>query len=344
MKNLAYTSIAIAGIITLLIVGESILVPFVFGLLLWFVARSIKNLLEKIPFVKRFFPKWITSLLVFGILILGVGFISKMLTSSISSLLTSYESYQNNLNVVLLNINSMLHIDIYESVESALGDFDFSSILSNIANSISGIFSETFMIILYTLFIFLEESNFKDKLVRMTASKESHDKMNTILQKVNSSVANYLRLKTLVSLLTGFLSYLALLFVGVDAPIFWAFLIFLLNYIPTIGSLIATLFPSIFCLVQFGELTPFVTVLIAVGVIQVVIGNVVEPRIMGKSLNLSPLATILALSLWGQIWGVVGMIISVPITVILVIILSQFEGARNIALLLSEKGELEEMS
>ncbi|MBL4709123.1 MAG: AI-2E family transporter [Flavobacteriales bacterium] len=344
MKNLAYTSISIAGILVLLYLGKGILIPFVFGLLLWFLARSLKNLFERISFVKKYFPKWITNLLVFGVLILGIGFVSKMLTSSISSLLTSYDSYQTNLTGVLENVNQYLHIDIFESMKSAMGSFNFSSILSEIANSISGVFSETFMIIIYTLFIFLEESSFKEKLVKIASSPENHERTNSILNKVNTSVGDYLRLKTLVSLITGFLSYIALIIVGVDAPIFWAFLIFLLNYIPTIGSLIATLFPAIFSLIQFGELAPFITVLVAVGSIQVIIGNIVEPRIMGKSLNLSPLATILALSLWGQIWGIVGMILSVPITVILVIALSQFKGSRNIALMLSEKGDVDEMT
>ena len=164
-----------------------------------------------------------------------------------------------------------------------------------------------------------------------------------MLHKINTSVSNYIRLKTYVSLLTGGVGYVFLAIMGVDAPFFWALLIFLLNYIPTVGSLVATIFPAFFSLVQFGELPPFLTILIGLGLVQWLIGNVLEPKIMGRSLNLSPLVTILALVVWGQIWGIIGMLLSVPITVVMVIIFSQIESTRHIAITLSETGEIDEM-
>lgn len=121
---------------------------------------------------------------------------------------------------------------------------------------------------------------------------------------------------------------------------FWAFLIFILNFIPTIGSLIATLFPALFCLLQFGEFSQFATVLTVVGSIQLLVGNIIEPKVMGNSLNLSPLVALISLSFWGTLWGITGMVLSIPITVIIVIILSQFNYTKPIAILLSEKGKL----
>ena len=130
---------------------------------------------------------------------------------------------------------------------------------------------------------------------------------------------------------------------GVDAAFFWAFLMFALNYIPTIGSLIATLFPAFFSLVQFGEIQPFIIILVGLGIAEWFVGNVLEPRLMGKSLNLSPLVTILALIVWGQIWGITGMLLSTPITVVMLIIFSQFESTRGIAVMLSESGDIDEI-
>ena len=141
--------------------------------------------------------------------------------------------------------------------------------------------------------------------------------------------------------MTGGLSYIALLIIGIDSPVFWAFLIFLLNFIPTIGSLIATMFPAVFCLLHYGEFGPGILVLIFVGAIQILVGNILEPKLMGSSMNISSLVTIIALSFWGAIWGVTGMILSVPITVIMIIIFSQFPSTRPIAVALSEKGEID---
>ena len=116
-----------------------------------------------------------------------------------------------------------------------------------------------------------------------------------------------------------------------------------MNFIPTIGSLIGTIFPAFFSLIQFGELTPFLIVLITVGVIQIIVGNFIEPKLFGKSLNVSPLITILSLAIWGTIWGITGMILSVPITVIMIIVFSQFEKTKKIAIILSENGEVDEI-
>ena len=269
---------------------------------------------------------------------------SEIITSSIANLSTSYSKYEPNIDSIIKKLDTYFHIDIIKSVKSVIGDFKYGSVLGNIANGISSLLGDTFMIIIYALFIFLEESSFKKKLVKIFEGKtNNYNNMQSILGKIEFSISNYLRLKTYVSLLTGILSYIVLLLVGVDSAPFWAFLIFLLNYIPTIGSLIATVFPAIFSLIQFGEFTPFLIVLTAVGSVQVIVGNLIEPKLFGKSLNLSPLVTILSLAIWGKIWGVTGMILSVPITVIMIIIFSQFEKTKSVAIFLSENGDIDKV-
>ena len=171
-------------------------------------------------------------------------------------------------------------------------------------------------------------------------SPDKFSKLNATLSKIEWSIARYLGIKTIVSLLTGILSFIILKIVGVHYAVFWAFLITLLNFIPTVGSLIATIFPATYCLLQFGDVYPFLLVLILVGAIQIIIGNILEPRLMGNSLNISSLATLIALSIWGSIWGITGMFLSVPISVILIIILSQFPKTKPIAIMLSDKGEI----
>ena len=148
-------------------------------------------------------------------------------------------------------------------------------------------------------------------------------------------------MKTLVSISTGLMSYFALIIIGVDFPVLWAFIIFLFNYIPYIGSLVATLLPAVFAIFQFNNGWYFVYVFLAIEAIQMLNGNYIEPRIMGKSLNLSPLVVVLSLTIWGAIWGVLGMILSVPIMSVLTIIMAQFPSTKNIAIFLSETGNIE---
>lgn len=341
MRNAANFVIVATAILLALIYGQNLIIPFVFAFLFWFLTSEIRKLMDRIPFIKKYFPVWLKNVFVFILMVMGLGTVADILSHSINSLSASYEQYEPNIASMMQEIGVIFQIDVGKSIEAAMGDFDFGNALKNILNGLSGLLGNTFMIIIYAIFIFLEESSFKEKVKKLFLTEEHHQNFNNVLGKIETSVFDYLRLKTIVSLLTGTLSYIVLALVGIDSPIFWAFLIFLLNYIPTIGSLIATLFPAAFSLIQFGEFSTFAIVLVAVGGVQVVVGNIIEPKIMGKSLNLSPLVTIIALAVWGQIWGVTGMILSVPITVSMVIVFSQFEKTKRIAIMLSENGEIE---
>ena len=340
MKNTAYFCIVAISIVTALIYGKSLLIPFIFALLLWFLSRKLRLTFNRIKFVNDFFPSWmkntVSSLVILSLLVV----ISKILTSNINTLASASQNYDTNIGSIIESLSLYLSVVLFETLKIQLGNINFGNILSLIFNSLTELFGNLFMIIIYVLFIFLEEVNFHKKLLLAFSTKNKQDKISTVIDEIEASVTNYLGLKTLVSLSTGFLSYLVLLFIGIDAPIFWAFLITLLNYIPTIGSLIATVFPATYCLLQFGELYPFVLVLILVGLIQIIIGNILEPRLMGNSLNISSLATLITLSIWGSIWGITGMFLSVPISVILIIILSQFPSTRPVAIMLSDKGEI----
>ncbi len=310
------------------------------GMLFWFIMRSLKERLDKIGFVKKYFPSWLKTFLSSVIILFLLVGLFEILSNNIAQLSESYQKYEANITAVIDSINQQFNLNIVESVQKQMGDFDFGTLLSNVFASLTDIISSTFMIIIYALFILLEESNFPNKLQAMFKQHEDYKEFMDILGQIENSISDYFRLKALVSLITGGLSFFALWMIGVESPIFWAFLIFILNFIPTIGSLIGTIFPAVFALLQFGEIGPFVTILLVVGLIQLLVGNILEPRLMGSSMNISPLVTILALSIWGALWGVVGMILSVPITVIMIIVFSHFEQTRPVAILLSEKGEI----
>ena len=344
MRNAAYFFITTIAIVITLIYGKTLLIPFVFALLLWFLVRKIRRLLDKIEFIKKHLPSWLKNLFPSLIILMLLGFISRILLANINTLAQSYPLYEANVEIIIKNINQFFNINVVESLKAHTADFDFGLILKSIFKSLTDLLSNTFIIIIYALFIFLEEVHFNKKLKAAFPENEQYKEITEILDKIEDSITNYIGLKTLVSIITGIISYVILLLIGIDSPVFWAFLIFLLNYIPNIGSLIATLFPALFCLLQFGEFTPFLMVLIFVGTVQVLAGNILEPKLMGNSLNISSFVTIFALSFWGALWGITGMLLSIPITVIMVIIFAHFESTKSIAILLSEKGKIYSLS
>ncbi|GAB5538993.1 MAG: AI-2E family transporter [Salibacteraceae bacterium] len=341
MKNAAYFFIVAISIVVILVYGKGLIIPFIFALLLWFAVREIKALLDRIPVLQRYVPNWAKYLITFAAMLGVLVMVSTVLSSNVNELAQAYPSYEANVDVMVERINSEFNINVMDMLKGQTNELDFGTILASIFNSITDIMGSAFMILIYALFIFTEETFFKTKVRNVFPDSQRFEKFSVVMEAIDTSISKYLGLKTVVSLITGILSYVTLFFIGIDSPVFWAALIFLLNYIPTIGSLIGTLFPTVFCLLQFGEFTPALLVLLLVGAIQLLVGNVLEPRLMGNSMNLSPLVTILALSFWGAIWGVTGMILSIPITVSMVIVFAQFPSTRNVAILLSEKGTVE---
>jgi len=168
--------------------------------------------------------------------------------------------------------------------------------------------------------------------------------VRAVLERIDREIRIYIRIKTTLAVATSVLAYVVMAWVGVDFAGFWAVMVFFFYYIPTVGSFLAIMAPAVLTLVQFDHLTPFLIVLFVIGTIQIVTANVIEPAIMGRSLNLSPLVVIVSLMVWGTIWGVVGMFLCVPIMVVALIVLAQFETTRPVGVLLSADGEIPEQA
>jgi predicted PurR-regulated permease PerM len=195
----------------------------------------------------------------------------------------------------------------------------------------------TFLIFLIIIFILMEFGSFpvKVKAIRF-GSDESVSYISVITQKLR----HYLAIKTLFSLLVGILIYAALLIIGVDYALLWALIAGLMSYIPNIGSIIAAIPAILFALVQLG-LSGALWTLGAFLLVNNVLGNFIEPRIMGKGLVLSTLVVFLSLLFWGFILGPIGMFLSVPITMTIKIILEHNENTRWLAILLGTPAEAE---
>ena len=150
----------------------------------------------------------------------------------------------------------------------------------------------------------------------------------------------YLFLKTIISIMTGVCSYIWLAVLGVDFAGVWAFLIFVLNYIPTIGSIIAGAMPTIYVLAMTGQIQTPLLIALGITAVNIVFGNILEPKLTGRTLNLSTLAILINLVFWGKLWGPIGMFFSVPILAMAFVAAAQFDKTRWIAVLLSADGRI----
>ena len=333
--RIAAIMVIVAGVFALLIVAKQILIPILIACILAYITIVLSSGIQNHYFFKKKLPQWLAHLLSI-IIMVAIGWvvwtIVKIHITGIISQIPFYESQ-------LINLTSQLGPDIQSHIANGLAQVNVSGMLGNFAGSIATAGSKIVLVVIYTIFIIIEFPFIKKKIHYFFEGHESQKQQTkNILSFISRDVNAYFKIKTLASLLTAVLCYIVLLIFNVDFPIFWALLIFVLNFIPTIGSITAVLFPAVLTLLQFASFGRFAAILIVLIFVQLLVGNFIEPRIAGRVLNISPLVILLALVVAGALWGVVGMIISVPIVIVVKIVAEQFPGTKLISVLLSRDG------
>lgn len=314
----------------------SIFVSIILGPLYFFFVGS------KIPFVKKEFPDWLAMIMV--ILIAGFVFflIGKLVGNSVQEFSDELPKYQAMLSNKLQGVMIWLQGVGLPIPENGLSK-NFSpgmimDVSTSVLNGLGSLLSNTFLIVFTSIFILMEASIFSDKLHRAFPSTELGDsKARMGADQVVEKIKRYASIKSIVSLMTGAIISAWLWFLDVEYPFLWGLVAFLFNFIPNIGSIIAAV-PAV--LLAWLTSDSFTTpILVASGYIFVnfVIGNIVEPKFMGKGLGLSTLVVFLSLLFWGWVLGPVGMLLSVPLTIIVKIMLDANESTRWIGIMLGDK-------
>ncbi len=333
--------LSILALLYLLYVWSWLILPFVISLLLSFWIISVANFFKKL-WINTFLA-YLSSFVSFFVFFFVVWWIINTNINEITKP-ENIDFYQNRIESIttpILDYLTKFNVNEDAIRQKIIKSIDFSSLFWNITWAITTILSSAWLIFVYVLFILLEYRFFKEKLDKMSTNPLKKARINSMLSKIKNDIRTYFFIKTITSIITWVLSYLVLVAFKVDFALFWWFSIFILNFIPTIWSIIAVIIVSIFAMIQFWFnllLLFLVSILIW---IQFLIWNVIEPKLMWSKLNLSPLVILLSLWLWGSIWWIIWMLLSVPIMVIINIILSKFDSTKPIAILLSEKWNID---
>lgn len=288
---------------------------------------------------KKNIPKWIAIIVVIlGLILIFFGFTS-LIGGTLSFFLSNFSKYESTITTISNSTIQFLNENGFNIPEDQITKLiqpeRIQAFTSNGVKVLINILANSFLIVLIILFILMEFGSFFIKAKAITTgSYHSILYFSTILKNIR----HYLAIKSLICLATGICIYISLLIIGVDYPLLWALLAGLMNYIPNIGSIIATIPTFFFALVQLG-LGGALWTLGSFLVIHNVLGNFIEPKLMGKGLDLSALVVILSLIFWGFMLGPVGMFLAIPFTLTIKIIMEQNEKTRWIAILLGTPAE-----
>jgi AI-2 transport protein TqsA len=340
LQRAALWTIVIAATVYLLIVGRSLLLPFVLALVLWYMVDALADAIERPAKLRIKVPRLIalpTAILLMGALLWVLG---RTITSNVTKVIAAGPNYQVRLQKLIEQVWSLASDQPAPTIAELVGRISIADTLGDVASAVAALVSVAGIVLVYTGFLFVEAGNFRRKLTLMFTDPAQEARMLSVLDRISRDIRVYMRIKITLAAFTSSVAYIIMVAVGVDFAGFWAVMMFFFYFIPTIGSILAIIAPTLLTLVQFDSLTPFLIVLFTIGPLQIVMANVVEPTMLGRSLNLSALVVIISLMVWGSIWGVVGMFLCVPIMVVMLIVLSNFESTRPVAVLLSSDGRL----
>ena len=357
--------------------GASILIPIILAGLLWFALVSIARLFQGIGPDFRL-KSMLSHMLAWVVLAFVAWVIATVISTSVRDFINEIPSYEAQLTDLATNLaiwvegqttkmsvmitgtppeidgtatnrvgeELAISAQIQSWVSSGIDAVNArlpqaaTSLLSATQSSVVTVFT----VLIYLIFFYSESSSFPKKLAALNREEADHQRWSDVIALIVSRLASYIRIKTLTSALTGGLGFLLMASLNVNFALVFALLLFLLNYIPIVGSLISSLLPIVLFMVDvnFSWSSWFILV-IGLLLIQQGVGSVLEPRLLANSFNMSSILVMTSLVFWGSIWGVFGMLISAPIMAAVVILLANFQGSRQLAILLSADGNIDNL-
>jgi len=339
--KIGYSFVVMASIVVILAGiknSAEILIPFLLSLFIAIILSPSYSF-----FKKKGLPELLSLGLVIAIFLLFITLVAKLIGTSVSDFSANIDVYSQKLSLQYFSVVEYLKslgIDIpAQELSNVVNSKEILTFSTTVVQNMGSIFTNGFVVIFTVIFMLLESTHFENKIDYADGKRATIIHIHEIFTKIKS----YMLLKTLVSLLTGFLIWIFLLLIGTDYAFLWAVLAFLFNFIPNIGSIIAAVPALLITIVQLGSFSAFLVTLLYLSV-NILVGSVVEPKLMGRGLGLSSLVVFLSLVFWGWLLGIVGMLLSIPLTIMAKIVFDAHENTKWLAVLLGTGEQIEKKS
>lgn len=331
--------IAFAVVLFLLVQARFLLISLATAIVLFSLTSDAINFISRIRIGPIRIPNFLASLMALLLISAALLTLTSVILSQVNTVLTTTVAYAESAPSAIAAMFKWLGEDVQTAVYNSVRSIEVAGYLRTAAGQAGNLMSATVLVILFVGFLFAERIWFATKLENFfggdsTQAAQVSRIMSTIIHRVNY----YLLVKTGVSAVTGLMAYGVASLFGLDLAAPLGILTFVLNYIPNVGSIVATILMALVTFVQTSDPGSTLAVFIVVTLIQFMNGSVIDPMLMGRALRLSSFGIIISLAFWGAVWGIPGMFLSVPIMVAMMIICSEVPALRPIAILLSRQG------
>lgn len=338
--------IAFSMILFLLVQARFILISLVIAIILFSLTADAITAFSRLRIGSWKITNWLASIGAFAMIAVLLLTLTAIVISQVNTVVTTTLGYTDQAIAAMSRLARWISPEAEQMVETSIRSIQVSGYISTLAGQASNLLSATTLVILFVGFLFAERLWFNTKLENLMHDKARAQRVGRIIHSIVRRVNHYLLVKTGVSVATALAVYVLMQAFGLDFAGPMAILTFVLNYIPSVGSIIATILLGLVALIQVAEPATALLVFVIAGMIQFVLGSVIDPMLMGRALRVSSFGIIISLAFWGAVWGIAGMFLAVPIMVAAMIVCSHIPAARPVAILLSREGlpEIEELA
>jgi AI-2 transport protein TqsA len=333
--------IVLCTVVYILNIAAQVMVPLFIAVMIWYLINAIARGLSGLGAYGVRIPRFVCFLFAILLLLAGLWAMFALIRQNAAHVIAAAPVYQANFQAIWPKLVGLLGLQYVPTAGEIVQYINLPNIIRPLVTTFTGIAGKTLEVLFFTGFLLYEQRFFNRKIAEMIENQRFEDKFRHILHNIDIKMQHYIAVKALVSLLAGAVTYLILRLAGMNFAAFWGLMAFFLHFIPYVGTVAAIGLPSLMALVQFGDVGMFLSVALTLSVALMLIGHILDTRLLGDRLNLSPICILVSIAMWGMIWGVPGMFLSVPILAIIVISMSQFDKTRPFAILLSKDGRVE---
>lgn len=332
--------VSLAAALWLMATLRDVLLPLVVAVLVWFILSAVSQkvlMLAPAPFKRGKTAARAVSVVGVFIILVVIGLVVQ---GNVATLIENADAYKTNLDKILEELSGIVQPLNPMDLDAIAKELNLRSIVLQLAGSGASYLASLFTALIYLIFVFAEADAFEAKVSSLTKSTGNDANFRQLFKRIKSSIDEFFYVTVIIGVMQAVPTFLVLWLMGVDAPVLWAVLVFLFSFIPTIGTIFGIVFPVLMTALQFAAWEPVVIVLACLGTVQLVCTNLILPKMMSQSLNLSPLVVMVAVFGGAAIWGIVGALIAVPALTMALIICMQKSSLNYVAVLLSANGEL----
>lgn len=327
VRETSFWLLGAVALLVLLVVGQPLLVPVAFAILIWALLNALADLL-----VRAKLPRWSAWAMSLTLVSLAMYLVILIIGSETRGLALQAPAYGTKVQQLVTGVLAPMHLGY--NVSDLFSRANIVAFVTSAAASLGTSIFGIAQVLVYVGFLLAEQKHLAAKFGQLITDEARHTESRQVIRAIAHQVQSYVGVCTVLSAIMAAVTYALLVLLGVSFAGFWALVMFVLTYIPTIGAL-GVVLPAMMALIQFGTWDAPLEIILLLGLAHFLLMNIAEMVILGQTLNLSPFVIVLALTFWGLVWGVAGLFLAVPVTGAIAIVCGHIDGLKWVTILLA---------